>query len=116
MEGVACGTPRELDAINVPNNGSIPNLPDDMVVEVPGIADANGVRAVQMEPLPEAIAAMLRLQGSIHKLIVEAYAEGSKDKLLQAILLEPTVDSYHRAVAMVEEMLELQKDLLPSLT
>ena len=116
MEGVTCGTSRALDAINVPNNGSIPNLPDDMVVEVPGVADADGVRAAQMDPLPEAIAAMLRLHGSIHTLIVEAYDEGSKDKLLQAILLEPTVDSYHRAVAMMEEMLELQKDLLPSLT
>lgn len=66
-----------------------------------------------MEPLPEAIAAMIRLQGSIHKILVEAYTEGSKTKLLQALLLDPTVDSYRRAVGLLEEMLKLQRHLLP---
>ena len=115
MEGVACDVRRSLAAINVPNRGSIPNLPDDLVVEVPGTSDASGVRASQMAPLPEPIAALIRTQASIHKLIVEAFTEESKDKLLQAILLEPTVDSYRRAVDMMEEMLRLQRDLLPAL-
>ena len=115
MEGLACGEPRALDAINVPNRGSIPELPDDLVVEVPGHADAEGLRSAQMAPLPEPIAALIRTQASIHKLIVEAYAERSRAKLLQAILTEPTVDSYRRAMAMMEEMLELQKELLPPL-
>ncbi|MFB0522767.1 MAG: alpha-galactosidase, partial [Candidatus Bathyarchaeia archaeon] len=115
MEGVACGLRKELAAVNAPNKGKIPNLPDDMVVELPAIADSGKVQTCQMEPLPEAIAAMLHLQGSIHKLIVEAYAEKSKDKLLQAILLDPTVHSYRGAVDMMGEMLSLQEDLLPEL-
>ena len=113
MEALACGVEHELAAINVPNNGAIPNLPDDMVVEVPGVADADGLQARQCEPLPEAIAALLRVQGSIHQLIVEAFAEQSRDKLLQAVLLDPTVDSYRGAVAMTDEMLRLQADILP---
>ena len=35
----------------------IPNLPDDMVVETPGVANADGVRSVEMGELPEGIAA-----------------------------------------------------------
>ena len=58
---------------------------------------------------------MIRTQASIQALLVEAFVEGSKEKLLQAILLEPTVDSYRRAVEMTDEMLRLQKDLLPAL-
>lgn len=115
IEAISCGVRRELDAVNVPNRGAIPNLPEDMVVEVPAVADADGLRAVPCAPLPEAIAAMLRVQGSIHKLIVEAFAERSKDKLIQAVLLDPTVDSYRRAVEMVDEMLRLQADILPPL-
>jgi alpha-galactosidase len=115
MEGVACGVTRPLDAINVPNRGAIPELPDDLVVEAPGVADADGVRTAQMAALPEPIASLIRTQASIHKLIVEAFAEGSKNKLMQAVLLEPTVDSYRRAVPMVDEFLALQKDLLPEL-
>src|SRR5579884_1084023 len=116
MEALACGKRQHLDAINVPNRGGyVPNLPEDMVVEVPATGTPEGLRPQQMEPLPEAIAAMIRLQGSIHKLLVEALAERSKAKLLQAVLLEPTVNSYRGAVEMVEEMLTLQRDILPPL-
>ena len=113
MESMLFDRARELEAVNIPNNGIIPNLPDDMVVEVPAMCDARGLHAVQMAPLPESIAALMRTQASIHRLLVEAFAEKSKQKLLQAILLDPTVDSYRQAVLMMNEMLELQKELLP---
>ena len=113
IESIACGEHRRLDAINVPNRGFIPNLPDDMVVEVPATSDSMGLHPKRMQPLPEPIAAMIRLQGSINKLLVEAFAEESKSKLLQAVLLEPTVTSYRGAVEMVDEMLALQRDVLP---
>jgi alpha-galactosidase len=115
MEALSTGLKRELGAINVPNAGAVPNLPDKMVVEVPGVADGAGLRAVGCEPLPEAIAAMIRLQGSIHKLIVQAFAEGSRDKLVQAVLLDPSVDSYRGAIAMVDELCRLQAEMLPVL-
>jgi alpha-galactosidase len=113
MESIACGKQRRLDAINIPNRGWIPNLPDQMVVEVPATSDLAGLHPKRMQPLPEPIAAMIRLQGSINKLLVEAFAEESKSKLLQAVLLEPTVTSYRGAIEMVDEMLTLQRDVLP---
>jgi alpha-galactosidase len=67
-----------------------------------------------MEPLPEGIVGLLAVQASIQKLLVQAFAERSKDKLLQAILLDPTVDSYRQAVGMMEEMLQLQRAYLPA--
>lgn len=115
MESLLCGTKHDLAAINIPNKGAIPNLPDDMVVEVPATSDANGWKAKTVPPLPEPVAATIRLYGSIHKLLVEAYAEESKQKLLQAVLLEPTVHSYRGAVQMVDELMGLQKELLPAL-
>lgn len=113
IESIACSEQRRLDAINVPNRGFIPNLPDRMVVEVPATSDAAGLHPKPMQPLPEAIAAMIRLQASINRLLVEAFAQQSKSKLLQAVLLEPTVTSYRGAVEMVDEMLALQRNVLP---
>ena len=110
---IGCGKQRRLDAINIPNRGWIPNLPDQMVVEVPATSDVAGLHPKRMQPLPEPIAAIIRLQGSINKLLVEAFAEESKSKLLQAVLLEPTVTSYRGAMEMVDEMLALQRDVLP---
>jgi alpha-galactosidase len=116
IESLACGVPHELAAVNVPNRGTIPNMPEASVVEVPAKADAGGLHPCRMEPLPEGIAAILRVQTSIHQLLVEAFAERSKNKLLQAVLLDPTVDSYRRAVEFVDEMLQLQRELLPKFT
>ena len=115
MESVVSDKKQWLEAVNVPNNGAIPNLPSDLVVELPAYCDASGIQPVSMEPIPEAIAATIRLHASIHQLLVEAYHEQSKDKLLQAILIEPTVNSYRNAIDMCNEMLTLQKEVLPPL-
>ncbi len=115
MESICSNKKQWLEAVNVPNKGAIPNLPDDLVVELPAYCDGSGIQAISMEPIPEGIAATIRLHASIHQLLVEAYSEASKDKLLQAILIEPTVNSYRNAVDMCNEMLALQKEVLPSL-
>jgi len=104
---------REL-SVNVPNDGSaISNLPEDSIVEVPAVVDAKGVHPVKVGPLPEPIAAMCRKQISIQKLLVEAYAKRSKKLLLQAIAIDPTVDSIPRAKKFIDLMLRIESDFLP---
>lgn len=115
IEWVACGVERDLPAVNIPNSGAIPGLPDDMVVEVPAKVVDGALVPLPMAELPTGILAMVQLQGAIHKLLVEAYVEQSKAKLLQAILLDPIVDNHNRAVAMLDEFLALQGDALPPL-
>ena len=68
-----------------------------------------------MPELPVAALAMLHTQTAINKLLVEAYLERSKTKLLQAVLLDPTVDSYQNAVHCINELCELQKEVLPAM-
>ena len=113
MEALACGIRHEIGAVIVPNQGLVPGLDDDVAVEVPAVADGSGVHPRQMARLPEPVTAILRTQGSIQKLLVDAFAEGSRRILLQALLLDPTAASYHNAVALINEMCELQEGLLP---
>lgn len=115
MESLSCGAEHQLGAVVVPNHGAMPGMDDDSVVEVPAVGADGEVRPQTMAPLPEAVTAMLRVQASIQKLLVEAFAEESRGKLLQAMLLDPTVHSYRNAVGLINEMCELQKDLLPPL-
>jgi len=107
------GAEVDLLTVNMLNNGKIPGLPDDMAVELPAVADANGIHTKQMDPLPDAVTEMIRVQGVIHKLITETYLEQSRNKLLQAILLDPTCSSYNSSVAMINDMCERQKEILP---
>ncbi len=103
-------------AVNVMNSeGYIENLPRDVVVEVPATVDAGGIHPLPVGAIPETYAAYMRTQFSINKLVVEAYRTGSKRLLLQALLLDPCVNSITAAEAMLDEMLDLQKDFLPEL-
>ena len=115
MEAIVCDRETPLAAVNVPNNGLMPGLPDDLIVEVPATANGTGLHPKTMPALPEPVLSMIRVQASIQQLLVEAYVEQSKAKLLQAVLLEPVVHSYRAAVSTVNELLDLQKDLLPPL-
>jgi alpha-galactosidase len=91
----------------------IPNLPPDGIVEVPATVDARGFHPEAVPPLPDGIAALLRTQMAIQKLTVSAYRERSRKLLLQALLLEPMVNSITRAEALIDDMLQLQSDYLP---
>ena len=102
-------------AVNVLNaDGYVNNLPRDAAVEVPAVVDAKGVHPQHIGDLPEICAAVIRTQCSIQKLLLEAYRTRSKRLLLQALLLDPVVNSASKAEAMLDDMLELQKEFLPA--
>jgi alpha-galactosidase/6-phospho-beta-glucosidase family protein len=101
-------------AVNVLNtHGYIENLPRTAVVEVPAVADANGVHPIHVGSMPEPFAAYVRTQQAIQELITEAYRTGEKRPLLQALLLDPVVNNISNAEKMLDEMLELQSCFLP---
>jgi alpha-galactosidase len=102
-------------AINVLNTGGyIENLPTHSAVEIPGVADATGLHPEHVGPLPETVAAMIRPQLLIHDLVTEAYRTGSRKLLLQAMLLDPVVDSLPKAEKLLDEMLALQVNFFPT--
>lgn len=115
IEAIAFDKSLKIGAVNVVNKGYTPGLPDGMVVEIPAIVDGTGIHPVHTQPIPTGIAAMISTQGAIADLIYEAYVEKDRKKLLQAILLDPTVSTYSNAVNLINEMFELQKDILPEM-
>ncbi len=111
--GVLGNTHQYELAVNVPNAGLIPNLPEWAIVEVPATIDASGVHGVPVGPLPEPIAAMCRTQIAVIDRMVEAAVHGDRSAALQALLLDPVVNSISQAEAILDEMLEVHRDFLP---
>ncbi|MBN1935980.1 MAG: hypothetical protein JW934_15025, partial [Anaerolineae bacterium] len=108
---------RRHDAVNVLNSkGYIENLPRDGVVEVPAFCDGRGVHPIAVGPLPEGPATFIRTQISIQRTLTEAYRTRSRTLLLQALLMDPVVNSISEAEKLLDEMLELQKEFLPAFT
>lgn len=103
-------------SVNIPNkNFAISNLPEDAIVEIPGRVNSEGIHPVKVGALPEAIAALCNIQISIQNLLIEAYRQKSKRLLLQALIIDPIVDSVDRAEQMMEHMLKIEADYLPEL-
>jgi alpha-galactosidase len=99
--------------LNLPNNGLIPNLPADAIVEVPGVISGFGVRGLNMAPLPEPIAEMCRRELAYSSMVVDACYHGDKDLALQALLLDPMVNDIDRARTILHNFLVEFAEYLP---
>ena len=115
IEAIVFDLDRYIPSLNMPNKGSIPGIMEDMCVEGPCVVNRNGVLPVKVDALPTAVTAMINQQGAIHRLVIEAYTEKSRNKLLQAMLLDPTISNYNNAVQLIDEMCERQKEILPEM-
>ena len=112
IEAILTGQGYEEAAVNVPNQGLLPCLPDFMVVEVPGWVDEHGVRGVPLESMPRGFAGLLANQVAVHDLCAQAIIDGSKDLVLQALLVDPVVSKVGAAEDLVEKMISLQPEYL----
>jgi len=100
---------RVLESGIVFNRGVIPNLPADAAVEVPVLVDAAGIHPISLGPLPDAIAKLLTTQVNVQQLAVEAAVRGSKEIALQALLIDPVVNSASAAVKLLDELWEANR-------
>ena len=112
IEGILTDSGQEEPAVNIMNDDSIDNLPNDMVVEVPAIIDKNGMHGIRLGNLPRGIAGLLNNQVATIDLTAEAAITGSKEVALQALLLDPVVDSLRRAEELLDAIQALQKPYL----
>lgn len=97
----------------VPNNGTISNLQDDAMVEVPCSLTNDGPKAFTVGKIPTFQKAMIESQLGYEKLVVDAWYEGNKQKLINALTLNRTVINLPKAQKIVAELLEENKNYLP---
>jgi alpha-galactosidase/6-phospho-beta-glucosidase family protein len=91
------------------NQGAIPNLPARAAVEVPVVADMAGVHPVSLGPLPDPVAKLMSVQVNVQQLSVEATVNASKELALQALLIDPVVNSAVAARDVLEELWEVNR-------
>jgi len=112
IEGIVTDSGYREEAVNLPNKGLIAHLPEWLAVEVPAIIDADGVHGVPLGELPPPFAGLLYNQVAVHDMTAEAVLSGSRQAVLQALLVDPIVDRYEGMEELVDTMLDLQEDYL----
>jgi alpha-galactosidase len=112
IEGMLTDSGYVEPAVNVPNQSLIAGLPDWLSVEVPATVDAAGVHGIPLGQFPRGFAGLLHNQVAVHDMTAEAVLSGSKQAVLQALLVDPIVDKCAGMEALVDTMLEYQAEYL----
>lgn len=115
MEALLGAPTYEEYAVNIPNKGYIANLPDWIAVEVPANIDTNGLHGIAVD-VPAGVRGLLSNQIGVHDMTAEAILQGSRDLVVQALLVDPVVTKSQGMGALVDHMIAEQSPWLDYLT
>jgi len=73
------------------------------------MTDADGIHPISLGPLPDSIAKLLTMQVNVQQLAVEAAVHASKEIALQALLIDPVVNSAEAAGHILDELWEINR-------
>jgi len=108
IESVACDIPRSL-VVNVLNDHEyVPGIPKDVAVEIHAMVSARGIQGIRTNGLPRHVLARI-FHDRIGPMEMElaAYEQGSRELLLQLILMDPFTKSIDQANALLNDILAL---------
>jgi len=111
IEGIETGDGHEELAVNMQNKGLIDCLPERVIVEVPATVDKGGVHGMKID-MPSGFGALLSTRVGVLDMTVEAATTKSKRAALQALLVDPVVDSALAAEKTLDTILSFQSDYL----
>ncbi|EOZ5987582.1 6-phospho-alpha-glucosidase [Enterococcus faecium] len=106
---------KERMLLIVENNGAIANFDHSAMVEVPCLVGANGPEPLAMGNIPQFQKGLMEQQVTVEKLVVDAWIEGSYQKLWQALTVSKTIPSAKVAKVILDELIEVNKDFWPEL-
>jgi len=104
---------RQPAVVNIPNQGAIPNLPKEALVELEGITDSMGVRPLVMGEAPPVLKGILEKRFAWQELVADAAVKGDRNLALQALMVDEMAIPPEKAEQMLDELLSASKPLLP---
>ncbi len=102
IEGMQSEEGRTL-VLSVLNQGSIPFLADDDVVEVTCNVSKNGIQPVKQETIPPMCELYIRLIKRYERLTVDAVREGNEEYAIEALMTHPLINSYSLAKKLIAD-------------
>lgn len=99
----------------VENQGSVVNFDETAMVEVPCIVGSNGPEPIVQGKIPRFQKGLMEQQVAVEKLVVEAWEEGSYQKLWQALTLSRIVPNARVAQEILDDLIEVNTEFWPEL-
>ena len=103
----------DVQVVNVRNDGAIPGLPDDAVVEVSARVDRDGAHPIAVDPLAPDMAGLVEHVKAYERLTIEAAITGDRGTALRALMTNPLVGDYEVAAPLLDALLAANAERLP---
>ena len=104
-----------IHVVNSYNNGAIPFMADDDVVETRAVVNATGAKTLPADVIGgEYIKGIMQAVKAYERLTVKAALEGSRDAAISALMINPLVGDHDTAENCFKEMLESHRKYLPN--
>jgi 6-phospho-beta-glucosidase len=103
----------DVQVVNVRNDGALPELPPEAVVEIPARIDRDGAHPVALAPLSPEMRGLVQAAKAYEELAVEAARSGDREVALRALLANPLVGRWETAEPLLRELLAANRGHLP---
>jgi 6-phospho-beta-glucosidase len=103
----------DVQVVDMRNDGAVPGLPDDAVVETTAVVDADGAHPLPQRALSPEMLGLVQHAKAYERLAVRAACSGSRDDVVRALLANPLVGQYPLADELAGELLAANRDHLP---
>jgi 6-phospho-beta-glucosidase len=108
------GDSPDVQVIDVRNNGTIPELPADAVIEVPARVSGVGAEALPIPALPPHQAGLIAHTAAYESLAATAAVSGDHDVAFQALLTHPLIGQSGLAEQLLADLLVANRAYLPA--
>jgi 6-phospho-beta-glucosidase len=103
----------DLQVVDVRNDGTLPGLADDDIVEVPAHIDRDGAHPIPQAPLSASQAALVHTVKTYERLAVEAARTGDREIARRALATNPLAGGPALADELLEAILLANRQWLP---
>jgi 6-phospho-beta-glucosidase len=103
----------DVQVVDMRNEGAIPGLPDDAVVETTAVVDAEGAHPLPQRALSPEMLGLVQHAKAYERLAVRAARSGSRDAVVRALLANPLVGQYPLASELTDQLLAANRPYLP---
>jgi 6-phospho-beta-glucosidase len=106
-------TPPNVQVVNMRNNGTLPFLADDAVIEAPAVIGSGGPVPVPAGPVPPVLRGLIAHVSAYEELAVAAATRGGRSRVTAALLAHPLIGQYPLAREMAGRLIAENADFLP---
>ena len=99
--------------VNKRNNGTLPFLSDESVIEVSATVGSDGITALPQAPLPAHMRGLIAHVSAYEELALDAAIHGGRDRVVQALLAHPLIGQYDLANRLADALIAANEKFLP---